>query len=178
MAKRVKFEFRDVSTGFQKIREFLLGRKYIQHQRYQPTVAPRSIPPPDIPRGPEVKYANHYYARRNVFNSVRPPVVAPFGEGKPKGRPRDPCAKKPGALSFSCPPTPGPPWWFDGHCYYEYIETAASNQSGCPPDDPCAQPPKRKCPPPCPKKDDNKKYTPPPKPCDPCKPPPPQEGCK
>lgn len=177
MVKKVKFDFRDVSSGFQKIRQFLLGRKYKYHNRFPPLISPRSIPPPDVPRGPEVKYANHWYTHRNVLNSVKPPVVAPVAEGKPKGKKVNPCYVKSDASAFSCPPTPGPPWWFDGHCYYEFIETSA--KEGCPPPNPCEQPPSKPCPPPCPqKKEEPPKCTPPPKPCDPCKPPPPQEGCR
>lgn len=176
MGKKVNFEFRDVSSGFQALREFLLGRKYKFHNRFAAIISPRSIPPPDIPRGPEVKYANQWYANRNALNSVKPPVVAPVAEGKPKGAKVNPCYAKADALAFNCPPTPGPPWWFDGHCYYEYIETSA--QDSCPPPgDPCQQPPTKKCPPPCPEKKEEPKCTPPPKPCDPCKPPPPQQGC-
>lgn len=78
-----KWDFRDVSLGLKKLREFLLGRKHTLHGRFPPIVSSRTVPPPDIPRGPEIKYSNHYYHQRNVMNSVLPPVVAPVAEGPP-----------------------------------------------------------------------------------------------
>lgn len=54
-------------------------------------------------------------------------------------------------VCFMCPPTPGPPWWWDGHCYYEYRQDK--------PNYPCASEPMK--PPPCPA---------PEKTCSPCPP--------
>ncbi|CAG4943830.1 unnamed protein product [Parnassius apollo] len=82
MAK-YKLRFRDVSSGLQKLRDFLLGRKHTLHGRFPPTLAPRTIPPPDIPRGPDYKYSKQYYFKRNALDSVKPPVVAPVAEGRP-----------------------------------------------------------------------------------------------
>ncbi|KAI8434270.1 hypothetical protein MSG28_012362 [Choristoneura fumiferana] len=95
-----------------------------------------TIPPPEIPRGPEYKYSAQYYCDRNARDSVKPPVIAPIAEGP--CWPSDPTKKsQPGgmradAMTFNCAPMPGHPWWWDGHCYYE-----------CVPD-----PPARNCPPP------------------------------
>lgn len=79
------WDFRDVSIGIKKIREFLLGRKFVFHHRFLPRLSPRSIPKPDVPRGPEYKYSAQYYFKRDAMNSVRPPVVAPIAEGATMG---------------------------------------------------------------------------------------------
>lgn len=71
------WDFRDVSKGLARIREILLGRKFVNRHRFPPLISPRSIPPPDVPRGPENKYSDQYYGSRNAMNSVKPPVVAP-----------------------------------------------------------------------------------------------------
>ncbi|XP_059061536.1 uncharacterized protein LOC131854438 [Achroia grisella] len=155
-----KWNFRDISLGLQILREFLLGRKHNLHGRFPPKMAPRTIPSPDIPRGPDDKYSNQYYFKRNAFNSVKPPVVAPIAEGPSMNR--DPTKKampggvRPDAVCFSYLPSPGPAWWWDGHCYYE-----------CVPDPPPSPPP------PCPP------CSPPPEPkdCAPPPPPPPQPPC-
>lgn len=84
MAKRPSgFDFRDVSVALQKLRSFLLGRQHNLHGRFPPLISPRTLPTPDIPRGPEYKYANQYYDDRNALRSVKPPLVAPIGEGPP-----------------------------------------------------------------------------------------------
>ncbi|XP_072938124.1 uncharacterized protein [Epargyreus clarus] len=99
---KVKYDFRDVSAGLKKLRDFLLGRKHNLHGRFPPLVAPRSIPPPDIPRGPwEYKYSKQYYYERHALNSVKPPVVAPVAEGPPIMR--DPTKKAgTGGISPEC----------------------------------------------------------------------------
>lgn len=78
---RVQWTYRDVSTLLQSLRNFLLGRKHTLHPRFPCAVAPRSIPRPDIPRGPEYKYSEQYYATRNYSEAVFPPVVAPVATG-------------------------------------------------------------------------------------------------
>ncbi|XP_028173170.1 basic proline-rich protein-like [Ostrinia furnacalis] len=111
---RSKWDYRDVSVLLQAIRNFLLGRKHTLHPRFPWKVAARSIPPPDIPRGPEYKYSNQYYHQRNPFESVKPPVVAPVGLGGSKqGK------MKAESVPISGLPTPGATWWWDGHSYYE-----------------------------------------------------------
>ncbi|KAG6441606.1 hypothetical protein O3G_MSEX001876 [Manduca sexta] len=117
------WSFRDVSLGLQKLREFLLGRKHTLHGRFPTMISPRTIPTPDIPRGPDEHYSNKYYFTRHARDSVLPPVIAPVAEGPPMCR--DPFKKaKPGgvppdSVCFNCAPTPGPTWWWDGHFYYE-----------------------------------------------------------
>lgn len=78
-----KKKFRDVSYVLQKLRNFLLGREHTLHGRFPPLVAPRTIPPAEIPRGPDSKYSEKYYYKRNAFHSVQPPVIAPIAEGPP-----------------------------------------------------------------------------------------------
>lgn len=80
---KIKIKIRDVSYGLQKLRDFLLGRKHTLHGRFPPMIAPRTLPPPDLPRGPDTKYSDKYYYQRDAFNSVLPPVVAPVAEGPP-----------------------------------------------------------------------------------------------
>ncbi|CAK1542157.1 unnamed protein product [Leptosia nina] len=36
---------------------------------------------------------------------------------------------KPDAICFNTPPTPGPAWWWDGHCYYEYVDDPPTRKS-------------------------------------------------
>ncbi|XP_045776119.1 uncharacterized protein LOC123874660 [Maniola jurtina] len=139
-----KFEFRDVSSGFQKLRNFLLGRKHVLHGRFPPLLSPRTLPPPDIPRGPDSKYSDMYYYQRSVYNSIQPPVVAPIAEGPPILR--DPTKKaaaggiRADAISFNSAPTPGPAWWWDGHCYYECVPDPSSYPSPAQEPDPyCPQ---------------------------------------
>ncbi|XP_068632630.1 uncharacterized protein [Battus philenor] len=101
-----KFSYRDVSTLLQSFRNFLLGRDHVIHGRFPPKMASRTIPPPDIPRGTDLKYSEQYYFKRNAFDSVKPPVVAPVAKSKGNA-----CKDK--------LPTPGATWWWDGHSYYE-----------------------------------------------------------
>lgn len=83
--KKPKLEFRDISLGLQMLRSFLLGREHKLHNRFPPLIAPRTIPPPDIPRAPEYKYSKQYYSDRHAYDSVKPPVVAPVALGPPIG---------------------------------------------------------------------------------------------
>ncbi|XP_045501056.1 uncharacterized protein LOC123698466 [Colias croceus] len=119
-----KIQYRDVSDGLKKLRDFLLGRKYTLPHRFPPFIAPRTIPPAEIPRCPDYKYSGQYYYERNAFDSVKPPVVAPVAAGPPLSH--DPSKKgaalKSDDICFNQPPTPGQPWWWDGHCYYEYVD--------------------------------------------------------
>ncbi|CAH4022501.1 unnamed protein product [Pieris brassicae] len=109
---------RDVGAFLQKIRAILLGREHNLHGRFPPYISPRTIPPPEITRCPDYKYSNQYYHERNAFHSVHPPVVAPIAEGPPL-KIGGPGPLKSDAICFNSPPTPGPAWWWDGHCYYE-----------------------------------------------------------
>lgn len=81
--KKWKWDFRDVSVGLKMLREALLGRRHTLHGRFPPQISSRTIPPPDIPRGPEYKYSNQHYFKRSAQDSVQPPVVAPIAEGPP-----------------------------------------------------------------------------------------------
>ncbi|KAM3965498.1 LOW QUALITY PROTEIN: uncharacterized protein ACR2FA_000343 [Aphomia sociella] len=164
MAKR-KWDFRDVSLGLQILREFLLGRKHNLRGRFPPKVSTRTIPQPDIPRGPDDRYSNQYYFKRNVYDSVKPPKVAPVAEGPPLDQ--DPTKKtkaggaKTDTVFFSYLPSPGTAWWWDGHCYYECLSDPPP-----PPPPPCPPPP------PAPRDCATPAATPPPArtACDPCQP--------
>ncbi|KAJ8714614.1 hypothetical protein PYW07_002839 [Mythimna separata] len=102
-------------------------------------IAPRSIPPPEVPRGPEYKYSDQYYCYRDALNSVKPPVVAPVAAGATR------CFPSGGSkLKFPSElPTPGCVWWFDAHCYYKEVKfrPPCHPPSSGPPmakaDDPC-----------------------------------------
>ncbi|XP_041980677.1 uncharacterized protein LOC121734257 [Aricia agestis] len=111
-----KIKFRDVYDGIQTFRNFLLGRKYTLHNRFLPFISPRSIPRPDIPKSSVVKYSDNYYAQRHVFDSVKPPVIAPVAEALPADQK---CGESTEAVCFQSAPTPGRVWWWDGHSYYE-----------------------------------------------------------
>ncbi|XP_014363312.1 uncharacterized protein LOC106714722 [Papilio machaon] len=113
---KLKFPHRDVSTVLQRLRDFLLGRKHTLHLRFPQAVAPRTIPPVDLPRNLDNKYSEQYYYTRSAMDSVKPPVVAPIALGSKSNV--SSCSGKP-SVSFESAPTPGPSWWWDGHCYYE-----------------------------------------------------------
>ncbi|CAG9790925.1 unnamed protein product [Diatraea saccharalis] len=165
MSKNPKWEFRDVSLLLQIFRDFLLGRKHTLHPRFPLKVASRSIPQPDIPRSPDIKYSNQYYYARNAFDSVKPPVVAPIAEGPAAGG--DPTVKpkvsgvRPDSVCLPGLPIPGTPWAWDGHRYFECVPDV-DRRPTCPPppppppredDSPCAQP----AVPPCPLSPDKKR---------------------
>lgn len=81
MTKPHKLNFRDVDAVLQYFRNFFLGRKYTLHNRFMPFISSRTIPPPDVPRSPEIKLANNWYHKRSAYDSVWPPIVAPVAEG-------------------------------------------------------------------------------------------------
>lgn len=70
-----------------------------------PFIAPRTIPPPDPPRSPEIKLANNWYHKRSFYDSVWPPIVAPVAEGPaighdPKTRGSEPRGLNPNQVIF------------------------------------------------------------------------------
>ncbi|VVC96972.1 unnamed protein product [Leptidea sinapis] len=141
MAPKKKIDYRDISDGLKKLRDFLLGRKHNLHGRFMPFISPRSIPPAEIPRCPEYKYSNQYYHKRNVFHSVHPPIVAPIAEGPPLEGDPGKKSLRPECLCFPCPPTPGPVWWWDGHCYYETVPDSPVKEVAVKsPEPPCPRP--------------------------------------
>ncbi|KAF9417318.1 hypothetical protein HW555_005534 [Spodoptera exigua] len=48
---KAKVALRDISPVMQKLRDFLLGRKHTNALRFEPLVAARTQPPPQIPDG-------------------------------------------------------------------------------------------------------------------------------
>lgn len=51
-------------------------------------------------------------------------------------------------LQFPSIPTPGPPYWFDAHCYYKSMPDVARPPKPCPPKEPPMPPPCQPPPPP------------------------------
>lgn len=76
-------KFRDVSAPLRILRDFLLGVKvpHQLHNRFNPLLAPRTIPQPEIPRTSVDRYAGIYYHTRHALDSVKPPVVGPIALG-------------------------------------------------------------------------------------------------
>lgn len=106
MKKPHKLQFRDVDAVLQYLRNIFLGRKYILHNRFMPFISPRSIPPPDVPRSPQIKLANNWYHKRSAYDSIWPPVVAPVAEGPaiaqdPKTRGNQPGGLNPNQVVFN-----------------------------------------------------------------------------
>ncbi|KAJ2952357.1 hypothetical protein O0L34_g4642 [Tuta absoluta] len=118
-------EYRDVGKFLQYLRALLLGRDHKLHARFPKYLAPRSIPKPDVPRAIEYKFAQQYYFNRNYMDSSYPPVVTSNAKAQ----------EFQAKLKYL--PTPGDPWWWDGHSYYEYVEKVPKFRC-----DPSALPPK------------------------------------
>ncbi|KAI5638677.1 NADH:ubiquinone oxidoreductase subunit b14.5a (Complex i-B14.5a) domain-containing protein [Phthorimaea operculella] len=130
---KIPGEYRDVGTLLQYLRTLLLGRKHQLHGRFPKYIAPRSIPKPDVPRTLEYKYSKQYYFNRSYMDSSYPPVVTSTAKAQEF------------QAQFKYLPTPGDPWWWDGHAFYE---TVPSNTPRCPPqasNNPCPCPTPPKC---------------------------------
>ncbi|KAJ8713006.1 hypothetical protein PYW08_008310 [Mythimna loreyi] len=100
---------RDISPVMQKLRDFLLGRKHTNALRFEPLLADRTQPPPQIPDGSSHKHAQNYYYTRDGRREVAPPMdltkkllVASDDKGAPK-------------TAANVRPTPGPVYQWDKH---------------------------------------------------------------
>ncbi|KAJ8711348.1 hypothetical protein PYW07_008590 [Mythimna separata] len=104
-----KVVLRDISPIMQKFRDFLLGRKHTNALRFEPLLADRTQPPPQIPDGSSHKHAQNYYFTRDGRREVAPPMdltkklIAPADD---KGAPK---------AAANVRPTPGPVYQWDKH---------------------------------------------------------------
>ncbi|VVC93057.1 unnamed protein product [Leptidea sinapis] len=104
-----KVQPRDLSPFMQAFRNFLLGRKLTNPLRFEPFVASRTQPPPEIPDGPSHKHAHNYYYTRDARREVAPPLdisAKLLTDGADKTE-----AKTPASVT----PTPGKVFQWDKH---------------------------------------------------------------
>jgi len=65
----------DVSPFLRKIRTSLFGRDSLPLNRWNVEMSPRSIPAPDLPKGPSHKLSANYYYTRDARRRIGPPTV-------------------------------------------------------------------------------------------------------
>ncbi|CAH0595377.1 unnamed protein product [Chrysodeixis includens] len=100
---------RDISPVMQKFRDFLLGRKHTNALRFEPLIADRTQPPPQIPDGVSHKHAQNYYFTRDARREVAPPVDL-------SKKLLEASSDKEGAKqAANVRPTPGPVYQWDKH---------------------------------------------------------------
>ncbi|KAI8442257.1 hypothetical protein MSG28_005827 [Choristoneura fumiferana] len=106
---KAKVAVRDISPILQAFRNFLLGRKHTLALRFEPMLAARTQPPPEIPDGVAHKHAHNYYYTRDARRDVTPPtdvtkvlLEATNDKGAPKA-------------AATVAPTPGRLYHWDKH---------------------------------------------------------------
>ncbi|XP_026740294.1 NADH dehydrogenase [ubiquinone] 1 alpha subcomplex subunit 7-like [Trichoplusia ni] len=104
-----KVVLRDISPIMQKFRDFLLGRKHTNALRFEPLIADRTQPPPEIPDGVSHKHSHNYYFTRDARREVAPPMDLTkklLEASSDKGGEKQ---------AANVRPTPGPVYQWDSH---------------------------------------------------------------
>ncbi|XP_053617311.1 NADH dehydrogenase [ubiquinone] 1 alpha subcomplex subunit 7-like [Plodia interpunctella] len=109
MSQKAIPPLRDISPILQAVRNFLLGRKHTNALRFEPLLADRTQPPPQIPDGVSHKHAHNYYYTRDARREVAPPVDVSkklLEASSDKGAPK---------TTATVVPTPGRVYQWDNH---------------------------------------------------------------
>jgi len=101
----------DVAPFLRKMRTWLMGRDVMLNNRWNAQMSPRSIPPPNPPKGPSHKLSANYYYTRDARRRIGPPTVVASNSAQ-GGMGLLPLESKAQSsetgLATSVPKTPGP----------------------------------------------------------------------
>ncbi|XP_011307557.1 NADH dehydrogenase [ubiquinone] 1 alpha subcomplex subunit 7 [Fopius arisanus] len=75
-----KIAHRDVGPLLQYFRDFMRGRKHVNHIRWADDIAARTQPSPDLPGGPYHKTTKIYYFNRDARRLVQHPEIIVVGK--------------------------------------------------------------------------------------------------
>ncbi|KAK9878449.1 hypothetical protein WA026_022089 [Henosepilachna vigintioctopunctata] len=78
---KARIQIRNVSPFLQRIRDLLLGRNHTLALRFDPDVATRNPPLPDLPDGPSHRLNANYYYTRDARSEVTHPYVVAYATG-------------------------------------------------------------------------------------------------